>query len=303
MTYRNLPKAISLALTLAAASLGPLMMLPGTARAEAPKEVAGSDLAPAKSESAPDKTAKHAAKAKHKAKKAVAAKAHAPAKTHAKADKSDKEKTEKAAVKSKPKRTAARENKPAAKRAKAPAKADGDTPKQGAAARSCTGSVVSLDRGGVEADRFALVDCHNRPLVSAIEKVSVLSRPWGAPKRAAAKTSRVEGGVIVRLESIARKYPGRTISLVGGPRAAGASGGSAHQAGRAVDLRVDGVDNAKVAELCRTLPDTGCGFYPNGAFVHVDARPAGSGKSYWIDVSEPGEPPRYVSTWPPASSR
>lgn len=304
MTYRNLPKAISLALMLAASSLGPLM-LPGTALAETPKEGAGSDQAAAKSESAAtksestatksegaaDKTAKTASKAKPKAKKATTAKAPSKAVTHAKADK-----TEKAAPKAKAKRTAARETKPAAKRAKAPAKAD-DSPKHGAAPAPCTGAAVALDRGGVEADRLPLVDCHSKPLKAAIAKVSVLARPWGAPKRAA-KSSLLDGGVIARIDAIARKFSGRTISLVGGPRAA-TSGGSAHQSGRAVDLRVDGIDNRKLAEFCRTLPDTGCGYYPNASFVHVDVRARGSGKSSWIDVSEPGEPPRYVSAWPP----
>jgi hypothetical protein len=129
----------------------------------------------------------------------------------------------------------------------------------------------------------------------------VLARPWGAPKRSVSKSKRVDSSIVERIDAVAKKFPGRTITLVGAPATTG-SGSSAHQAGRAVDLRVDGIDNQKVAELCRTFADTGCGFYPNASFVHLDARAAGTGKAYWIDASEPGEPPRYVTSWPPSSA-
>ncbi len=162
----------------------------------------------------------------------------------------------------------------------------------------CVGASVSIDRAGVEADRFPLVDCHNRPLATAIAKVAVLSRPWGSPKSQAAKTPSIDAEVIARLNAIAAKLPGHAISVVGGPSASG-KGKSAHEAGRAIDFRVDGVENDKLVEVCRSLPDTGCGYYPNASFIHIDARPKGAGKTFWIDASEPGETPRYVTSWPP----
>lgn len=294
MTHRSLPRAITLALTLAAASLGPLFLSGTALAADAPEGTATTP--PAKSDASDAKrTVKHAPKAKAKAKKSGAAKAHAKAaKAHAKAGKYG-------AKAAKAKR-AARENKASPKRAKPAPKAD-DSPRARKARpqAACNGTPVSLDRGGVEEDRFALVDCHGKPLASAISRVSVLARPWGAPRRAAS-SSRVDAGVIARLEAIAKKFPGKTISLVGGPRPSG-GGSSTHQSGRAVDVRVEGVDNKKLAELCRTLADTGCGYYPNASFVHVDARAKGAGKAYWIDVSEPGEPPRYVTQWPPAPAK
>jgi hypothetical protein len=300
MTYRTLPKALSLALVLAAASFGTLLV-PGTALAETPQDAASGEHASAKSDDAGSAKPKHAAKAKNKAKKGATAKAHTAPKAHAKADKS--EKSDKTAAKpAKGKRTAARENKPSGKRAKAPAKNDDGSPQPTSSRGACSGTPVSLDRGGVEADRFPLVDCHGKPTDAAIAKVSVLARPWGASKKSVKKSGRIDAGVLTRIEAVAKKFPGRTITLVGGPSPTSGSGSSAHKAGRAVDLRVDGVENQKVAELCRTLPDTGCGFYPNASFVHIDARAAGAGKSYWIDVSEPGEPPRYVSSWPPSSA-
>jgi hypothetical protein len=65
-----------------------------------------------------------------------------------------------------------------------------------------------------------------------------------------------------------------------------------------MDFRLEGVDNLKLAEFCKTIPDTGCGYYPNSSFVHMDVREAGSGHTAWIDASGPGEAPRYVSQWP-----
>lgn len=308
MTYRTLPKALSLAFAIAAASFGPLLV-PGTALAEAPQDAATGSSAPAKAESSTEAKPKHAAKAKKKAKKGATAKAHTKG-AHAKSDKSDKaaDKQPDKSAPAKTKRTAARENKPSTKRAKAPAKTDGDSPQTGGAPKansapktSCVTTPVTLDRGGVESERIALVDCQGKVLDGAIAKVSVLARPWGAPRKAVPKSKRMDGGVVSRIDALSKKFPGRTITLVGAPATTG-SGSSAHQAGRAVDLRVDGVDNQKVAEACRALADTSCGYYPNASFVHIDARAKGAGKAYWIDASEPGEPPRYVTSWPPASA-
>jgi hypothetical protein len=61
---------------------------------------------------------------------------------------------------------------------------------------------------------------------------------------------------------------------------------------------VHGVRNEDVFKFCRSLRDVGCGFYPNSKFVHLDVRRAHTGKAMWIDVSAPGEPSRYVDSWP-----
>jgi hypothetical protein len=74
--------------------------------------------------------------------------------------------------------------------------------------------------------------------------------------------------------------------------------GSNHAIGRAMDVRVAGVSNETLVAFCKSLPDTGCGYYPNSSFVHVDARDAGAGLVTWIDASRPGETPRYVKQWP-----
>jgi hypothetical protein len=47
-----------------------------------------------------------------------------------------------------------------------------------------------------------------------------------------------------------------------------------------------------------TLKDVGCGYYPFHPFVHIDVRPATPKPVYWVDTSLPGEPSKYVDSWP-----
>ena len=181
--------------------------------------------------------------------------------------------------------------------------------------KPCLGASVTLDRSGAESERLPLLDCKGRPLESARERISVLARPWAvarptapakhkdgkgtkrADDEAAPGIRLLDAGLVGRIDAIARRFPDRAVSLVSGYRPE--SKGSLHQSGRAVDLRVAGVDHGELAAFCRTLPDTGCGFYPNSSFVHVDVRLPGTGSVSWIDASGPGEPPRYVTSWPP----
>jgi hypothetical protein len=107
----------------------------------------------------------------------------------------------------------------------------------------------------------------------------------------------LDRGLLARLDAIAHRFPGRSISLVSGYRPQ--SRGSQHQAGRALDLRVAGVGNEELVAFCKTLADTGCGYYPNSSFVHFDVRAPGTGGVSWIDTSGPGEAPHYVHRWPP----
>lgn len=176
--------------------------------------------------------------------------------------------------------------------------------------RPCLGKSVTVDRGGLEAETLALVDCKGRVRPEARERISLLARPFGVGRPTAERArERAEGeaapgiklldeGLLVRLEKIAEHWNGRPITLVSGYRPQ--SRGSQHQTGRALDLRVDDVRNDELAAFCKTLSDTGCGFYPNSSFVHVDVREPGAGNLSWIDASGPGEAPRYVPTWPPS---
>ncbi len=184
----------------------------------------------------------------------------------------------------------------------------------------CYGPVITVDRSGLEGESLPLVYCDGRPVLASRDKLSVLARPWGAarPETLAPSTGktgqagskvkadalelapgirRLDSGLLLRLNAIAQKFPSRHISVVSGYRPQ--SKGSHHQTGRALDVRVMGIANEELVNFCKTLKDTGCGYYPNSSFVHVDVRQAGAGSVTWIDASGPGEAPRYVTQWPP----
>jgi hypothetical protein len=112
---------------------------------------------------------------------------------------------------------------------------------------------------------------------------------------------RADPGLLARVQTIADHFgkPGAPVrvSIVSGYRPN--SSGSYHATGQALDFHVDGVTNEALVEFCKTLEDTGCGYYPNSSFVHVDVRAPKTGHVAWIDASGPGEAPRYVASWPP----
>ena len=179
----------------------------------------------------------------------------------------------------------------------------------------CVRDAVHFERGfGGDAASVALTRCDGHANSAAIEQLSILVRPMNVARpnalasrirRAAHRewlpgVKRIHEGLVTRLQSMVDRFQARKVTLVSGYRPT--SLGSFHQSARALDLHLDGVANEKVVEFCRTLPDTGCGYYPNSSFVHVDVRPAGTGHVYWIDASGPGEPARYVSSWPPKDS-
>ncbi|WP_437501485.1 YcbK family protein [Sorangium sp. So ce1099] len=133
---------------------------------------------------------------------------------------------------------------------------------------------------------------------AADKREAARDRPAGAQVGEVAPGVRLlDPGLLSRIDALARQYPGRLVSLVSGYRPQ--SQGSLHQTGRALDLRIAGVRNDELAAACRKLVDTGCGYYPNSSFVHIDVRAPGTGSVSWIDASGPGEVPRYVTAWPP----
>jgi hypothetical protein len=266
-------------------------------------DVATEHHADAKTDAKPE-AKKHAKKGAHASKKTSHAKP-APAA----GDKT--EKAEKAKPVKKAKKTASRGPSKKAAEKKAESKAPPSEARGSATGKPCFGPPVTIDRGGLESETLSLVTCKGSPIEASRVKLSALARPWGSPKPemtpAAPKTVHgrasapalhlLDRGLATRLDAIARHFPGHALSVVSGYRPK--SRGSLHQSGRAIDVRVLGVTNAELVSFCRSLPDTGCGYYPNSSFVHVDVRNRGTGKVTWIDASGPGEAPRYVSEWPP----
>jgi hypothetical protein len=181
---------------------------------------------------------------------------------------------------------------------------------------TCFHDPVSFVRGfDGDTDQIVLTRCSGQVLPGALDRLSVLGRPRGVAKPAATAADAkkhgaahdksgvqsLDSGLLTRLQAVALQFPGKSIHIVSASRPQ--SNGSYHQSGHAIDLVVRGVANEEVVAFCRTLPNTGCGYYPNSSFVHIDSRPAGTGHVYWIDASRPGEAARYVSAWPePAPS-
>ncbi len=167
--------------------------------------------------------------------------------------------------------------------------------KMKAAAGPCLHPPIDMVRG-TEVERFSLTTCDGTVAPNAIERLSTLLRPSNA-----AGTSRVDSRLVERLglvtEHFAKGESGLKVSVVSGYRPS--SAGSYHASGRAIDFRIDGVKNEEIVAFCKRLTDTGCGYYPNCSFVHLDVRDPGTGHVAWIDASGPGEAPRYVASWPP----
>jgi uncharacterized protein YcbK (DUF882 family) len=166
---------------------------------------------------------------------------------------------------------------------------------------------------GAESVSMSLERCDGQAIPASVDKLSILARPAGVAKPKEPLTAdkarpfevapgirRLDARLAQRLELVAEHFhkDGETtkIVLVSGSKSKNA--GSYHASGRAVDFRLEGTDDEAVAAFCKTVQDTGCGFYPNSGFVHIDVRDSGTGHVAWIDVSKPGESPKYVTAWP-----
>jgi hypothetical protein len=184
---------------------------------------------------------------------------------------------------------------------------------------------VARARGNLLENRnLSLTFCDGTPNPAALDELSVLARPRDVerpdpaevrdyqrlpvdrgPKRkrrdAAYLTRqilRVHPGLLVRLQRVAKRYPGKTIEIISGHRP-DARSTSRHHHGFALDMRVAGVSREALRDFLRTFPETGVGYYPNSFFVHMDVR---EDKGYWVDRSGPGEKPDY-GPWPPRGAK
>ncbi len=164
---------------------------------------------------------------------------------------------------------------------------------------------------GAESATFSLSKCDGRASPAGVDQLSVLARPGSAPKPTEPLASlgkargselapgirRVDTRLVEHLQLAVDHFrkdgePAHVV-LVSGYRPR--SSGGYHAAGRALDFRIEGVSNDALVAFCKTLPDTGCGYYPNSVFVHMDVRDPGTGHVAWVDTSHPGEAPRYAS--------
>jgi hypothetical protein len=186
----------------------------------------------------------------------------------------------------------------------------------------CRRRPVVFSRYGGESGTFALVRCDGSVAPEALDRLSLMARPPEVaspgellpeePDPQAWQQGEWLPGVrlvhprlLWLLQRIADAFPHRPIYIFSGYRPNASvsiprvgSHPSLHAEARAMDISVYKVPNTALFEFCRTLDDVGCGFYPNSKFVHVDVRRPGTGRPFWIDISSPGEPSRYVDSWP-----
>jgi hypothetical protein len=178
----------------------------------------------------------------------------------------------------------------------------------------CLNAPVVFVRG-TEEEKLSITKCDGTPTPQAIDRLSILLRPGNVQRpeepidvlekhkgaEVAPGIRRVDPKLVERLQQMithfARAGQVTKVHVVSGYRPA--SVGSFHADGKAMDFRIEGVSNERLVEQCKQLEDTGCGYYPNSSFIHLDVRDAGTGHVSWIDASGPGEKPRYVQSWPP----
>ncbi len=148
--------------------------------------------------------------------------------------------------------------------------------------------VVSAVRTG-ESFRIRVKDSHGKIPPAALRSFERLMRQGEA-------SHPPDPRLVALIGVVSNHFGGRVLEVVSGYRAytpTQYTPHSNHNYGKALDFRVRGVPNTELRDFCRTLRDTGCGYYPNSTFVHLDVRDT---KAYWVDLSGPGEAPRYEKT-------
>jgi uncharacterized protein YcbK (DUF882 family) len=103
----------------------------------------------------------------------------------------------------------------------------------------------------------------------------------------------IDGRLMRQLALVSDHFGGRVVHVISGFRPfrhGQYTPHSNHNIGHAIDFRVEGVSNRVLRDFCRTLPNTGCGYYPRSVFVHMDVREQ---STTWVDWSRPGQRPIY----------
>jgi uncharacterized protein YcbK (DUF882 family) len=119
-------------------------------------------------------------------------------------------------------------------------------------------------------------------------KLSKLARQKGGKERVKLLHPRL----IHMIQRVAERWPGHTFEIVSGYRPGSTGSESKHAQARALDFKLIGIPNKEVWEFCKQLPKSGCGYYPNSVFIHMDARDE---STFWIDSSKPGKKSKHVN--------
>ncbi|MBN2194946.1 MAG: LysM peptidoglycan-binding domain-containing protein [Polyangiaceae bacterium] len=102
---------------------------------------------------------------------------------------------------------------------------------------------------------------------------------------------RVDRRLVQLLVKVSDTFGGRPIRVVSGFRSESYALNSRHRRSQAIDFSIPGVPNEVLRDYLLSFDRVGVGYYPNSSFVHFDVRET---KTYWVDLSGPGESPRYL---------
>jgi hypothetical protein len=179
----------------------------------------------------------------------------------------------------------------------------------------CKERPVRVGRYGKEHRSVVLLNCDGSIPDGTLEELSLLARPPGAPRPdvlppapdpGAARGEWIDNVRLLHprllwvLHRIALAFPWKGIYIYSGYRPAvkpyETEHVSKHALGQALDISVQDTSSEEVLHLCHKLLEVGCGYYPNGPFIHVDIR--AHDRALWVDASAPGQPSRYVDAWP-----
>jgi uncharacterized protein YcbK (DUF882 family) len=141
-----------------------------------------------------------------------------------------------------------------------------------------------------EAFHIRVKDAHGKIPAASLREFEQMMRQGAGPTAA---THPPDPRLVALIGLVSNHFGGRTLEIVSGYRAykpTQFTPDSRHNYGRALDFRVRGVNNETLRDFCRSLHNTGCGYYPNSSFVHMDVRDS---SAYWVDLARPGEAPHY----------
>ncbi len=129
-----------------------------------------------------------------------------------------------------------------------------------------------------ERERLTLYSKSGEVVFKSVQTLSYLARDLQGEQ----KSKRLHYRLVGMIEKVAEKFEGKPIEIISGYRPQSSGSESQHAFGRALDFRIPGVATHALYNFCKTLPRSGCGFYPNAGFVHMDAR---SENATWVDRS------------------
>jgi uncharacterized protein YcbK (DUF882 family) len=129
-----------------------------------------------------------------------------------------------------------------------------------------------------EREKLRLYSKNGKVIYKSVKILSHISRD----KKGNQPEKRLNYGLIEILQRLAWRFAGKPIEIISGYRAQSTGAESQHAFGRAMDLRIPGVSCKKIFNFCKTLPSSGCGYYPNSGFVHMDIREK---RVRWVDTS------------------